>query len=146
LKVLGFRDNLLEIDVYCSKGTYIRTLAEDLGDKLGCGGHIAALRRLGVGMFDTTKMVTLDHLHEMLHEGTENLDGLLLPIQSAVAQWPDVKLSQDIAYFVKKGQAVVVPHAPSHGYVKLYSEEAIFMGIGHILDDGRVAPRRLVNI
>jgi len=146
LKVLRLQDNLLEIDVHCSKGTYVRTLAEDIGEKLGCGGHIAALRRLGVGLFDTNRMVTLDQLQERLSQGLGNLDTLLLPIQSAVAQWPDVKLSQDVAFFVKKGQAVVVPHAPSHGYVKLYSEEANFMGIGHILDDGRVAPRRLVNL
>jgi len=146
LKVLRLQDDLLEIDVHCSKGTYIRTLAEDIGEKLGCGGHITALRRLGVGLFDASKMITLDLLQETVNKRLEDIDALLLPIQSAVAQWPDVKLSQDIAYFIKKGQAVVVPHAPSQGYVKLYSGETDFMGIGHILDDGRVAPRRLVNL
>lgn len=146
LKVLGLHDDLLEIDVRCSKGTYVRTLAEDIGEKLGCGGHIAALRRLEVGSFDAGKMITLDLLQKTADKGLTGLDALLLPIQSAVSQWPDVKLSQDIAYFIKKGQAVVVPHAPSRGYVKLYSGEADFMGIGHILEDGRVAPRRLMNL
>ncbi|HEY4732637.1 MAG TPA: tRNA pseudouridine(55) synthase TruB, partial [Gammaproteobacteria bacterium] len=91
-------------------------------------------------------MVTLDELQEMAETDPGSLDRLLLPIQSAVAQWPDVKVSQDIAYFIKKGQAVLVPHAPSQGYVKLYSGETQFMGIGHILEDGRVAPRRLMNL
>ena len=146
IKVLGLHDDLLEIDVRCSKGTYVRTLAEDIGERLGCGGHIAALRRLEVGLFDSDKMVTLELLQETAAGGFASLDALLLPIQSAVAQWPDVWLSRDIAYFIKKGQAVVVPHAPSQGYVKLYSGETNFMGIGHILEDGRVAPRRLVNL
>lgn len=146
LNVIRFEGDLLEIDVHCSKGTYVRTLAEDLGEKLGCGGHIIALRRLGVGLFETDGMVTLDSLHAAADHGLERLDTFLLPIQSALANWPDIKLSRDIAYFVKKGQAVMVPHAPSRGLVKLYSGDSHFMGIGCILEDGRVAPRRLVNL
>jgi len=146
LKVLQFNDDLLEIEVHCSKGTYVRSLAEDIGEKLGCGGHITGLRRLAVGLFDANRMVTLDELQERAETDPGSLERLLLPIQSALAQWPDVKVSQDIAYFIKKGQAVLVPHAPSQGYVKLYSGETQFMGIGHILEDGRVAPRRLMNL
>lgn len=146
LKVLQFNDDLLEIEVHCSKGTYVRSLAEDIGEKLGCGGHVTGLRRLAVGLFDASRMVTLDELQERAESDPGSLERLLLPIQSALTQWPDVKVSQDIAYFIKKGQAVLVPHAPSHGYVKLYSGEAQFMGIGHILEDGRVAPRRLMNL
>ena len=123
----------------------MRTLAEDIGERLGCGGHIVALRRLGVGLFDSSRMITLDELHAAAGNGM-SLDRFLLPIESALTHWPDVKLSQDVAYFIKRGQAVVVPHAPTRGFVKLYSGDACFMGIGHILDDGRVAPRRLVNL
>lgn len=146
LKVLQFNDDLLEFEVHCSKGTYVRSLAEDIGEKLGCGGHITGLRRLAVGLFDASRMVTLDELQQRAESDPGSLERLLLPIQSALTQWPDVKVSQDIAYFIKKGQAVLVPHAPSHGYVKLYAGEAQFMGIGHILEDGRVAPRRLMNL
>ena len=146
LNVIRIAGDLLEIDVHCSKGTYVRTLAEDLGEKLGCGGHITALRRLGVGLFNSDVMVTLDSLQAAANDGPESMDSFLLPIQSALAHWPDIKLSRDIAYFVKKGQAVVVPHAPSRGFVKLYSGDSHFMGIGCILEDGRVAPRRLVNL
>jgi tRNA pseudouridine55 synthase len=73
---------------------------------------------------------------------------LLLPISSAVRQWPEVKLNDDTAYYLRQGQPVIVPHAPPSGWVRL--EEIIggdstrFMGVGEILDDGRVAPRRLV--
>lgn len=145
IKVRHLNHDLLEIDVHCSKGTYMRTLAEDIGEKLGCGGHIVALRRLGVGKFDGSRLITLEELQAAANNGLD-LDAFLLPIQSALTHWPDVKLSRDVAYFIKKGQAVVVPHAPSQGFVKLYAGDAHFMGIGHILDDGRVAPRRLVNL
>jgi len=145
LTMRRLQDDFLEIDVHCTKGTYMRTLAEDIGERLGCGGHIVALRRLGVGMFDNNRMITLDELHLAARDGLA-LDTFLLPIESALAHWPDVKLSQDVAYFIKRGQAVVVPHAPTQGFVKLFSGDAHFMGIGRILDDGRVAPRRLVNL
>lgn len=146
IKVLQFNGDLLEFEVHCSKGTYVRSLAEDIGERLGCGGHITALRRQGVGMFDASRMVTLDQLYERAERDFDSLMDLLLPIQSALTQWPDIKVSQDIAYFIKRGQAVLIPHAPSRGYVKLFTGDAHFMGIGHVLEDGRVAPRRLMNL
>ncbi|MFQ5470181.1 MAG: tRNA pseudouridine(55) synthase TruB [Gammaproteobacteria bacterium] len=146
LTLTGIQEDILELEVHCSKGTYIRTLAEDLGDQLGCGAHVVKLRRLAVAKFDAESMVSLDDIKNLAERGKNDLYQRLLPTESALSQWPEVNLSTDVAYFLKKGQAVLVPQAPKQGFVRLYSGESGFLGVGQILDDGRVAPRRLVNI
>lgn len=146
LDVLGVSGDEVEIEVDCSKGTYIRVLADEIGEMLGCGGHICALRRTGVGAFDSGRMVTLEALQALAESGGEAaLDGCLVSMESALAQWPDVRLSKDVAYFLVRGQPVFVPHAPPQGLVRIYTREDRFLGVGRILDDGRVAPKRLVN-
>ncbi len=145
LDLLSFEGDTLEFDVRCSKGTYVRTLAEDIGAALGCGAHVIALRRLAVGPYDGVEMVDLETLRRLAAEGTERLDTVLLPIESALAEWPDVRLSDDAAYYLRRGQPVLVPHAPTRGWVRLYARDRRFLGVGQILDDGRVAPRRLVS-
>lgn len=145
LKLLDLEGEVLEFDVRCSKGTYVRTLAEDIGAALGCGAHVTALRRLAVGPYDGAAMVDLDSLRRLAAEGTDRLDSVLLPMESALAEWPDVRLSDDAAYYLRRGQPVLVPHAPTRGWVRLYARDRRFLGVGQILDDGRVAPRRLVG-
>ncbi|MCF6324547.1 MAG: tRNA pseudouridine(55) synthase TruB [Gammaproteobacteria bacterium] len=147
IEMLAAEGDLLELDVHCSKGTYIRTLAEDIGERLGCGAHVAVLRRLSVGPFSGEKMITPVQLENIAEEGGfEALDRLLLPMENALVNWPEVRLPQDAAFFLKRGQAVVVPQAPREGLVKLFAEGNVFLGVGYIMDDGRVAPRRLLNI
>lgn len=136
----------LELEVRCSKGTYVRTLAEDIGAALGCGAHVTALRRLGVGPYDAHGMVTMENLKKLAGQGLEGLDALLLPVESALSQWPGVRLSSDAAFYLRQGQPVVVPHAPTSGWVRLYHGEDHFLGMGQVLDDGRVAPKRLMNL
>ena len=133
------------LDIRCSKGTYIRTLAEDMGRELGCGGHVSMLRRTGLGPFTTEGMVTLDELYAAKDQ-PEVLKNMILPIETALSDWPDVNLNADTAYYLQQGQAVQVPQAPTQGWVRIYAGEHDFLGIGHITDDGRVAPKRLVNI
>jgi tRNA pseudouridine55 synthase len=146
MELLDFQLPLVEIGVHCSKGTYIRTLVEDIGEALGCGAHVADLRRFGVGPFNASGMVNLDDLEDCLaREGEKGLDGLLLPMESGLSQWPDVRLSGDAAFYLRQGQPVLVPHAPTTGLVRLYEGQRRFLGVGEILDDGRVAPRRLLN-
>lgn len=133
-----------EINVSCSKGTYVRTLAEDIGTVLGCGAHVSALRRTGVGPFDATQLVSMDDLNRAFEQGREALQALLLPMESALCDWPAVKLNADSTHYVKQGQAVLVPNAPTAGKVRLYDEKENFIGVGEILEDGRVAPKRLM--
>jgi len=131
--------------VHCSKGTYVRTLAEDIGNALGCGAHVTALRRTGVGPYGEEGMVNVEALEKAREQGREGLDALLLPVESSVSHWPEVRLSGDAAYYMKMGQAVLVPQAPTEGWVRIYSKEGTFMGVGSILDDGKVQPKRLLH-
>lgn len=146
LQLLGFDSPHATIRVHCSKGTYVRTLVEDIGEELGCGAHVSDLRRLGVGPFDDSAMVTMEMLEQRRDEaGEAGLDTLLLPMESGLANWPDVHLIGDAAFYLRQGQPVLVPRAPTSGLVRLYEGESRFLGVGEILDDGRVAPRRLLH-
>ena len=124
IEMLGFEGNELTLDVHCSKGTYIRTLAEDIGEELGCGAHIVALRRTVAQPFDDSALITLPELEEISQQGPAVLDNLLLPIDSALPGWPRVTLNPEMAGYIKHGQAVMVPNAPTEGLLKLYSREA----------------------
>lgn len=146
LRLLRLEAQALECEMRCSKGTYVRTLAADLGEALGCGAHIAALRRTAVEPYDATRMVTLDTLQERAEQGFAALDELLLPLDSAVADWPAVRVQGDAAFYLRQGQPVLVPRAPTQGWVRLYENDQCFLGIGEILDDGRVALRRLLTL
>ncbi len=145
LTLLHCEGEQLEFEVRCSKGTYVRTLAEDIGEALGCGAHVIALHRLEVGPYRESGMVSLERLRELAEQGVEVLDRLLLPIESALAQWPGVHLTEDAAFYLRQGQPVLVPHAPASGWVRLYGARDRFLGMGQVLDDGRVAPRRLMH-
>jgi tRNA pseudouridine55 synthase len=138
----------IELDVHCTKGTYVRTLAEDIGRELGCGGHVSALRRTGVGPYEETgvEFVTLEQLRELseLEGAAPRLDALLLPLDSALGHWPAVRLSADAAFYLQQGQAVLVPQAPTKGLVRLFDVSQRFLGVGEILDDGKVQPKRLI--
>jgi len=143
----SFDDDHIQLEIHCSKGTYVRTIVQELGELLECGAHVAALRRTMAGPYDESDLRTFEGLEAVLaQEGT--LDSLLLPVSSAVGEFPEVRLSDNTAYYLRQGQPVIVPHAPPSGWVRLAEvvEDDVtrFMGVGEILDDGRVAPRRLV--
>lgn len=144
LRLLRLGDAELECELRCSKGTYVRALAADLGEALGCGAHVVALRRTGVEPYDAARMVTLETLRERAAENFAALDALLLPPDSAVASWPVVRVGKDAAFYLRQGQPVLAPRAPTQGWVRLYQDDERFLGLGEILDDGRVAPRRLL--
>lgn len=146
LRQLRLEGDELDIFVHCSKGTYIRTLAEDIGEALGYGAHLSQLRRTGVGPFEEAESVTLEAIETLAEEGRFSaLDELLLPMDQALVKWPAVRLTDTTAYYVRQGQPVLVPQAPTSGWVRLFSAEERFLGVGCILDDGRVAPKRLIN-
>jgi tRNA pseudouridine55 synthase len=90
-------------------------------------------------------MVPLEELTERAEHGLDALDEVLLPIEAAVAHWPGVSLPDAVAYYLRRGQPVLVPHAPTEGWVRIFAGGDRFVGVGEVLDDGRVAPRRLMN-
>jgi tRNA pseudouridine55 synthase len=144
LELIRIEGAEITLDLRCSKGTYVRTLVEDMAERLGTHGHVTALRRLAVGAYGGESMTTIAELEALAEEGPDALDARLLPMDSAASQWPAVKLGADSAYYLRNGQPVLVPRAPTAGWVRLYAEDASFLGIGHIIEDGRVAPKRLV--
>jgi len=135
------------MDVHCSKGTYVRTLAEDIGKRLGCGAHVSGLRRTAVGPYDDSSLRELETIQQAFRDKRfAEMDGWLLPLESALASCPEVELSADAAFYLKQGQPVLVPQAPTDGLVRLYANAHQFLGVGQILEDGRVAPKRLLQV
>jgi tRNA pseudouridine55 synthase len=132
-----------EMLVHCSKGTYVRTLAEDIGEVLGCGAYVSSLRRTGVCPFTTENMVTMYQLEAFAEAGLSELDGLLLGVDSAVTDWPRVDLNANATFYISQGQPLQVAKAPADGWVRLYDNNGTFIGVGEIDDDGKVAPKRL---
>ena len=147
IDVLRYEGDEIDIEVRCSKGTYIRTLAEDIGEKLGCGAHLSALRRTESGPFHLENSITLDELEQITEnaeeKGFDEADSILMPAEDALYDWDSVDLTEDAAFYICRGQAVQVPNAPTEGLVRLFSDEKGFLGIGEIMDDGRVKPHRL---
>jgi tRNA pseudouridine55 synthase len=147
IDLINFEDDRLLFSVACSKGTYIRTLVEDIGQQLGCGAHVTGLRRTAVGGFSLENAISLEKIQQIRDEqGTGALDACLLPMDAALDGWPGVRLSEDASFYMKQGQPVLVARAPTAGMVRLYDKNQEFMGIGHVLDDGRIAPKRLINL
>lgn len=147
MQLVEFSEDELVLNIECSKGTYVRSLAEDIGEDLGCGAHVSALRRLKAGPFDIDASFTLPELIDHKEKADGELDELLLSARSAVRDWPCSVLSALTAAYLMQGQPVQVPNSPLSGWVSLFHEvedDANFIGVGEILDDGRIAPRRLV--
>ena len=136
-----------EMDIYleCSKGTYVRSLAEDLGRLIGCGAFVSALRRTRAGPFGIDQSITLSALEGLKGTGEPGeLDKLLLPTDSALGLLPLVLLSESSGFYMRQGQPVMVSNAPRDGIVRVALDSGEFLGVGEMLDDGRVAPRRLI--
>ena len=146
-----------EVDVYihCSKGTYVRSIAEDLGKALGCGAHVTMLRRVAAGPYKESQLVSLQTL-EALKETQElqQLDALLQPVDSALLHFPEVVLGEAASHYMLQGHAVQAANTPTEGIVRMYVDnnaneiesrsERQFIGIGEVLEDGRVGPKRLI--
>ena len=145
IKFIELSQDEFEMEVACSKGTYIRTLAEDIGKELGCGAHILTLRRLEAGPFKASQMLTPEKLQEVAEAGREQLDELLLPIDSALNHFPEVRLTEDASYYLCQGQAITVLGLPNSGRLRIYHETGDFIGIGEVNDDGQLSPKRLIN-
>ena len=142
--LVEFVNSELELEISCSKGTYIRTIADDLGQELGCGAHVIELRRTQAGVFTEKDSISAEELVlEKENRGLDKIDQFLIPMDRAIQDLPEVNLPSITASHVKNGQAVLVRHLPKNGLVRMYEDEQ-FIGIGSIDDDGKVAPRRLI--
>ncbi|ANJ67997.1 tRNA pseudouridine(55) synthase TruB [Halothiobacillus diazotrophicus] len=157
IELLKFDGRDFELLVHSSKGAYIRTLVEDIGAEIGCGAVVTRLRRTGLGpwLFESdgadpavdasgARMWTLDALKEIVEGGEESaIDRVILPTDSALSGYPTVRLDSESAFHIRHGHPVFVGNAPQTGLFRLYGPDDLFLGMGEVLDDGRVAPRRL---
>ena len=157
LTLLAFQKDHFTLRIACSKGTYIRSLAIDIGAALGCGAHLDALRRTRIGDFDLSESVTLDAI-----EATPpaQRDALLAPADALLKGFPKLELESDSARLILQGQPLCLPEQSEHASsaiamtnagiqnpencVRLYSPDG-FLGLGHWKKDGRLWPKRLIK-
>lgn len=142
IEVNSFAGDVAVVTVTCSKGTYIRTLAEDIGKQLGCGAHLIGLRRTATADYEISQAVTLEQFEAMSED--ERL-AALAPPDSAVHYLPAITLDDDGTFYLLQGQAVWRSGAIPSGLLRLYNEQQVFLGLGELQDDGKIAPKRLMQ-
>ncbi|MEI8055147.1 MAG: tRNA pseudouridine(55) synthase TruB [bacterium] len=147
IQLLELDGDLAKFEIRCSKGTYVRTIVADIGELLGCGAHVIALRRLAVGPYQASQMVTVTMLQELVTKNDYKLlDNFLLPIDSMLIDIPEMTLTADMIFYMHQGQPLVIPKAPDSGLVKMKSKSGQFLGVGEVMLDGKIAPRRIITI
>ena len=146
LNFIEYNAPYLTLEVHCSKGTYIRTLVDDLGEALGCGAHVTMLRRTAVADYPTEKMLDWNALQALAEsQDLSLLDALLLPMDTAVAKLPALTLNESQTQGIGFGQRVKFDNPNRlQGQVRLFSHENRFLGVAVIDENNVIRPQRLV--
>ncbi len=142
LDLLDFTADTLTLDIFCSKGTYIRSLAEDIGHKLGCGGTILGLRRTQSGQFKIADAMTIEQYQAM---SPEQMNSCLLAVDEPLQDIPQIDLSIQQAILIRHGQQIECQAETVQGKVRMYSEQ-VFLGLGEMLMDGKLVPKKIFNL
>ena len=147
LTLIDFNEDSITLDVHCSKGTYIRTLAQDIGDSLGFGAHLSMLRRTEVSPFDCTRLHSIEDIEAIKNE--KDLNQLLLPIDSALLEFPALTLNDDDVGLIRNGIKITRKDIPKSDKIRLYSTKNQFLGIGEYSEsdtgESILKPKRLMN-
>ncbi len=147
LTLIDFNEDSITLDVHCSKGTYIRTLAQDIGDSLGFGAHLSMLRRTEVSPFDCTRLHSIEDIEAIKNE--KDLIQLLLPIDSALLEFPALTLNDDDVGLIRNGIKITRKDIPKSDKIRLYSTKNQFLGIGEYSEsdtgESILKPKRLMN-
>ena len=143
INFLGLENGILSLDVACSKGTYIRTLVEDIGKMLGCGAHVIELRRTGFAHFDLTHSITFEQLEAIKSDNFEALDALILGADTMLPNFDSVFLSAEQTSDIKLGRKIQYKGYAQVQKLRLFDEEHQFIGIGESNLEGEVLPKRL---
>lgn len=148
LELLEYTQPYLRLRVLCSKGTYIRNLVEDIGEVIGCGAHVAELRRTRCGPFALEDSVSFTPFEDESGRqiAAERYQQRLLPVDSSVRQFPEILLDEANTGSIIQGRTVKISPLSSEGRVRLYSNERRFIGLGEVMSDGTVKPVRLLNV
>ncbi len=137
--------NSFTFEVTCSKGTYVRTLAEDIGAALGCGAHLTALHRTAVEHFSEQDAVTMERLQELEQQGMDRIDELLLPVTTTLAQFAELKLDAATCVDICHGKRIQLDHDQVPGLYRLVSVDGGFIGLGEVDPEGELKAKRLMN-
>ena len=147
LNLLSLAGNEAKLFIRCSKGTYVRTLVEDIGESIGCGAHVRELRRLQVASFSIRDCFTLDSI-KGFRQKYELLDARLLPVDSALAGWPRIFVSEQSQISLKHGKTISVESLAPLGLVTIYAKNsnrrAEFLGIGEFRANGCLLPKKML--
>ncbi|MBT8437465.1 MAG: tRNA pseudouridine(55) synthase TruB [Gammaproteobacteria bacterium] len=135
----------ITFEVTCSKGTYIRTLAEDIGAALGCGAHLTALQRSAVEHFSEQDAVTMERLQQLGQQGMDRIDELLLPVTAVLAQFPELKLDDATRVDICHGKRFQSGHDQAPGLYRLVTVDGRFIGLGEVDPEGELKAKRLMN-
>ncbi len=147
-QALACEPDRLTLEVFCSKGTYIRSLAEDIGHDLGCGATVKELRRLEAGQFSIENAKTIEQLTAM---DRQSLLQCLINVDKPLETLPAVQLSDEQATCIKYGQSLKLMSTPDASReagqvtVRMYND-TVFLGLGEMLRDGKLAPKKLFNM
>ncbi|HEC60254.1 MAG TPA: tRNA pseudouridine(55) synthase TruB [Methylophaga sp.] len=143
IKLLAITADSFTLDVRCSKGTYIRTLVEEISDALGSAGHVIMLRRVAAAGYIEQQAISIEQLLASAENGISALDELLLPAEDALSDWPSVELSDYLVASIRQGRAVKVEQAFERANVRLFNPLHEFIGLAEMTDDGMVQPKRV---
>jgi len=143
IKLLAITNDSFSLDVRCSKGTYIRTLVEDISHALGSAGHVTMLRRVAAAGYQQQQALTIEQLIAISEQGLAALDAVLLPTEDALPDWPSISLSDYMVEAIRHGRSVKVEQCFESANVKLFDPENFFIGLAEMSEDGTVQPKRV---
>lgn len=144
IQLLACDKKQFTLEVKCSKGTYIRTLVEDISQVLGCRGHVVMLRRIETAGYQQDQAITIEQLELLAEEGgIEALDNCLLPTENALPDWPGIILTDEMVIALRYGQSVQINQTFIRAGVRLFDERKLFLGLGEMTEQGVIVPKRV---
>jgi len=143
IQLLAVSADSFSLDVRCSKGTYIRTLVEDISHALGCGGHVTSLRRTGAAGYQLTQALTIEQLEQVAQQGQQALDDCLLPTEDALPDWPAIVVEDEMVNALRHGQMIQVDQSYQQAQVRIFDNNQQFLGLGEMAENSTIAPKRV---
>ena len=141
--LISFTSDSFTLEVKCSKGTYIRTLVEDISASLSTGGHVVALRRLESAGYAIEQAITIESIEKCADEGIKALDKLLLPTEEALPNWPRIEADDEQVLALRCGQQIKVEQKYEGVQIRLFDRLGIFLGLGEMSQKGIISPKRV---
>jgi len=143
IQLLSITADSFTLAVRCSKGTYIRTLVEDISHELGSGGYVVMLRRVAAAGYTERQAISIEQLENIAQQGLDALDAKLLPTEGALPSWPEVIASNEMVTALRHGQTIKIEQAYLSAKVRLFDMDKTFIGLGEMSEQGVVAPKRV---